>query len=385
MTFAKMQSLFSTTCIFLLFGGITAEYLLPDPPGVHNITLTTGPLVDYTRNDSYAATPTPRKLMLSVFRPATCPFTLPALYMPRKTAEYQGPYLQAIFNISQNLSPLFLEARLPTSSSHADNCSTPEDVPVLLFSPGYSVPRLLYSFLASAIASEGFMVITIDHPEDANIVTYPNGQAVYNNDSTQTTAVFKEHLPVRIADASFVVDQLSNATAMAELFPQRGHKPFSVNRIVMLGHSLGGVTAVLAAKADHRIRGAANWDGTFVELPPKSGISKPVLLMSHGDADSTWPQAWSRLNGPKLWVNVANVTHETFSDLPTLLQASGQDSAAFASLLGTVAPTEMVKILTRYTTSWMNGVFSGKMNEPLVQGQVPKQFPEITVVRKGNL
>ena len=206
----------------------------------------------------------------------------------------------------------------------------------------------------------------------------------YNNDTTQSTLVFKEHLPIRVADASFVIDQLSNATAIAELLPQRGPRPFSTDRVAMLGHSLGGVTAVLAAGQDPRLRGAINWDGTFVEPPPPSGVSQPVLLMSHGKADSSWLAAWPLLKGPKLWVNVANTTHETFSDVPTLLQVAGQNTAALAGLLGTIAPAEMVRILVAYTTAWMNGVFTGTEGGPLLQGQEPGKFPEVSTVMKGN-
>ena len=378
-----MQSM--PSILLLLLANTIVGYLVPNPPGKYNVTLATGPLIDYTRNDPFAATPTPRTLMLSIFQPATCASTMPVSYMPSKTADYQGPWLQKIFNISANLTPLFLKARLPVCSDHAGSCSSLDDVPILLFSPGYGIPRLYYNVLASAIASEGFIVITIDHPEDANIITYPDGHAVYNNDTIMSTLVFQEHLPIRVVDASFVIDQLSNATAMAELLPQRVPRPFSTNRVAMLGHSLGGVTAVLAAVKYYGLRCAINWDGTFVEPPPSSGVSQPVLLMSHGFADSSWPAAWPLLKGPKLWVNIANATHETFSDVPTLLEAAGQNPAALAGLLGTIAPAEMVQILVAYTTAWLQGVFSGKEGGPLLQGQEPDRFPEVSTVRKSNL
>lgn len=376
-----MQSIF--TILLLLLANATAGYLVPNPPGKHNVTLTTGALIDYARNDPFAATPTPRALMLSVFQPATCGSTVPVPYMPDKTADYQGPFLEAIFNMSADLTPLFLGARLPVCSDHPSTCSTIDNVPILLFSPGYSIPRLYYNVLASAVASEGFIVITIDHPGDADIITYPDGHAVYNNDTIQSIATMQEHLPIRATDASFVIDQLSNATAMAELLPQRGRRSFPTNRVAMLGHSLGGVAAVIAASQDPRIRGAINMDGTFISRPP-SEVSQPVLLMSHGMADESWPATWPLLKGPKLWVDIANTTHQTFSDVPTLLQAAGQDPAALAGVLGTIAPDEMAKILVAYTTAWMKGVFAGKIRGPLLQGKEPGRFPKASPVMKAN-
>ncbi|OBT99953.1 hypothetical protein VE01_01826 [Pseudogymnoascus verrucosus] len=376
-----MQSMFKI--LLFLLANTTSGYLVPNPPGKHNVTLTTGTLIDYGRNDPYAEKPTPRALMLSVFQPATCASTVPVHYMPDKTADYQGPFLQEIFNIPTNLTPLFLEARLPVCSDYPSGCSPLDDVPVLLFSPGYSIPRLYYNVLASAIASEGFIVITIDHPGDADIITYPDGHAVYNNDTTQDLSAMLEHLPIRSTDASFVIDQLSNATAIAKLLPQRGARPFPTDRVAMLGHSLGGVAAVIAASQDTRIRGAINMDGTFLESP-SSGVSQPVLLMSHGMADESWPATWPLLKGPKLWVDIANTTHQTFSDVPTLLQAAGQDPTALADVLGTIAPDEMRQILVAYTTAWMNGVFAGKIGGPLLQGKEPGRFPKASPVLKAN-
>jgi dienelactone hydrolase len=376
-----MQSVF--TILILLLANTTAGYLVPNPPGKHNVTLATGTLIDYTRNDPYAATPTPRKLMLSVFQPATCAFTVPVPYMPNKTADHQGPFLQEIFDISANFTPLFLEAHLPVCSDHPDSCSPLGDGPILLFSPAYSIPRLYYNVLASAIASEGFIVITIDHPEDANIIIYSDGHAVYNNASILRSPTWDEY--PRAADASFVIDQLSNATAIAELLPQRGPRPFPTDRIAMLGHSLGGASAIVAASRDPRIRGAVNWDGTIFGSPSLSGLFQPVLFMTHDNTtDPTWLAAWPQLKGAKLVVHVANTTHETFSDVPTLLQAAGQSTALFADLLGTIAPAEMVRTLTAYTTAWMNGAFRGKEGGALLQGQEPDKFPEVSIMMKGN-
>ncbi|PWN86884.1 hypothetical protein FA10DRAFT_269974, partial [Acaromyces ingoldii] len=256
---------------------------------------------------------------------------------------------------------------------------------ILLFSPGYGIPRLYYSVLAAAIASEGFTVVTIDHPGDANIITYPDGHAVYANDTSSVIEIIQQHLLVRAADVTSVIDQLSNATAMAALLPQRGYRPFPTDRIAMLGHSLGGATAVTAAGKDDRLRGAINWDGTLYEPLPASGLSQPVLFIAHGTADDdSWTQAWPLLTGPKLWLTINETQHQTFSDVPTLLQAAGQNATAYADLLGTIAPAEMVRILTAYTTAWMKGSFAGRQGGPLLDGREQAKYPEVSTVMKAN-
>jgi dienelactone hydrolase len=375
-----MQSMRSAL-IFLL-ANATAGFLLPNPSGKYNVSLTTGPLLDYTRNE-----PEPRALMLSIFQPTKCATTVPVPYMPNKTAEFQGPYLQQSYNISANFAPLFQEARLPVCPNDPVQCSPLEDSPILLFSPGYIGPRLYYSFLASALASEGFMVITIDHPGDANIITYPDGHTVYYNGSgsLEDEYFLPRYVYPRAADASFVVDQLSNATAMGELLPQRGARKFQTDRVAMLGHSLGGSTAVLAASRDPRIRGAINFDGTIFGSLPASKMSQPVLLVSSaGRADASWDAWWSQLDGPKLWLSVANTMHSSFIDFPVLLQAAGQDLAPFADLLGTVPPSHLIQLMVSYTTAWMNGAFTDKVGGPLLEGKEPERFPEVLTVMKDN-
>ncbi|KAF1828553.1 hypothetical protein BDW02DRAFT_603322 [Decorospora gaudefroyi] len=103
--------------------------------------------------------------MLSVFQPATCASTVPVEYMPKRTAEYQGSFIQEVYNISVDLAPLLLEARIPVCpDADSGGCSPLHDAPILLLSPGYRGTRLYYNVIASALASEGFIVITIDHP-----------------------------------------------------------------------------------------------------------------------------------------------------------------------------------------------------------------------------
>jgi dienelactone hydrolase len=372
--------------LLLLLADATAGYLIPNPPGKYSVTLTTGTLIDYTRNNTDATGSKPRAIMLSVFQPATCATTIPVPYMPNKTAEYQRQYLQTYFNLSADLSPLFFEARLPVCPNDGDGCSPVEDVPILLFSPGYTAPRLYYSVLASALASEGFMVITIDHPGDANIITYPDGDAVYWNGSLvlDESELVPQYAIPRAVDVSFVIDQLSNATAMAELLPHRGLRRLPTDRIAMLGHSLGGSTAIFAAGRDSRIRGAINWDGSiFGELPAE--LPQPVLLVSSSrGADASWTSKWSQLTGPKLWLTVASTMHQSFFDALSLMKAAGQDTAPFADLLGTIEPTHLLQLMVAYTTEWMNGVFTGKVGGPLLQGEEPERFPEVSTIMKDN-
>jgi predicted dienelactone hydrolase len=350
------------------------------------VTLTTGPLVDYSRNDSASGTPSARKLMLSVFEPASCTKTVAVPYMPNKTAEYQSSYVEQAFNVSGDFSSLFLEARLPVCPKHPTSCSASDDDPILLLFPGWGTPRLYYSVLASAIASQGFMVITVDSPGVANIITYPDGHAAYLTNSTFTPEVALEAGSLYATDASFVLDQLTNATAMAKLLPHRTFQSLQTNRIGMLGHSLGGAAAIVAASQDPRIRAAINWDGSLFTELPASGLKQPVLLLMDAvtDVPPDWEAAWPLFKGPKLWVEVANTTHESFSDVTSLLKAAGQDESQLAELLGTIAPVDLVRLLSKSTAAWMHAAFAAEGGKPFKLENGLGKFPEISTLKKGG-
>jgi predicted dienelactone hydrolase len=50
--------------------------------------------------------------------------------------------------------------------------------PLVLLSPGSGQSRLLYGVMARSLASEGYAVVTVDHPYEASIVEFPGGTIV---------------------------------------------------------------------------------------------------------------------------------------------------------------------------------------------------------------
>ena len=357
----------------LFLATMSAGYLLPNPSGKYNVTLTIEPLTDPNRDA--------RKLMISIFQPTSCATTVPAIYMPNKTAEHEGPWIQRTFGVSEDITPLLSQARFPVCSNAS--CTPIPNAPVILLSPGYRGTRTYYNFLASALASEGYTVITMDHPGETNVVVYPDGSAAYAD--LPDPADLSELLPygyTRAADASFIVDQLNNATAMPNLA-----RNFPTQRVVMAGHSLGGAAAHIAAEQDARIVAVVNWDGPYFGVLPPMGRSKPVLYIATEDDPEKNPRMgpiWPELAGPKLWIKIRNMRHSGMLDLPILLKAAGEDPTKFAELLGTVDAEEGVRIMAAYTTAWGGGVMAGKVGGELLEGLEPGRFPEVEVVKKEN-
>ncbi|PVH93750.1 alpha/beta-hydrolase [Periconia macrospinosa] len=362
----------------LLLANKAVGYNLPNPSGRYNVTLKTGPLIDHSR-ESW-------KLMVSVFQPANCNWTVTVPNMPNKSAEvlaaYSQEYAPQLANSTFEYGPLLRDARLPVCVGDATSISPLQDSPVLLFSHGIAGSRLYHNVFASALASQGFTVITMDHPGDATIIEYPDGQLLWNNDSL--AAPLDELVYHRGNDTSFVLDQLRNATAMAEL----GLPTFPTDHIGILGHSLGGSTALQAIGQDSRILAASTWGGpVLTELPP-SGIPRPILFVA-SEHESNWTingmeVGWRQTHSPKLWTQIANLQHTGFLDAMAMLKAAGHDPAQAPEVLGTIDPDELNRILVAYTTEWMNGAFAGKIGGPLLEGEQPDKFPEVSVVKKEN-
>ena len=76
---------------------------------------------------------------------------------------------------------------------------------VVLFSTGYGIERQLYTGLVEDLASHGYVVVAIDHPHDANIVSFPDGHAVSIGNVGESKNAISSALTVRIADTRYVL------------------------------------------------------------------------------------------------------------------------------------------------------------------------------------
>lgn len=96
-------------------------------------------------------------------------------YMPPQTTIEYGKYASDNWLPGDIFEDLQLEFCQLSKCSHT---KTPRTYPLLLFSPGLTASRPLYTAQARALASYGFFVITVDHPYDATFVEFSNGTSL---------------------------------------------------------------------------------------------------------------------------------------------------------------------------------------------------------------
>jgi pimeloyl-ACP methyl ester carboxylesterase len=246
---------------------------------------------------------------------------LPSPYMPATTAAYLDSEYAA-YGIPNNT---FASFNLISCKPRGRPSVGSQFFPTVLFSPGLGNSRLLYSAMAQSLASEGFNVVTIDHPYDADIVEFEDGSTVLAAEIDSDEQILAA-LDVRVQDVSFVLDQLRLKNTNEKLF---GGRPCAKNeQYTIFGHSLGGATAAAATLSDKRLNGAINLDGSFFGDVLSKGAAKPLMIMSHDGknltTDDSWAATWNATQKvTKVAVTIGDTAHGSYSDLPLIADALG--------------------------------------------------------------
>ena len=265
--------------------------------------------------------------------------------------------------------------------------------PLVLLSPGLGNPRLWYSALAQQVSSRGYSVVTIDHTYDAGIVVFPNGSAIQGANITTDEQIAFD-LAVRVADVSFVLDQLSLASATSSLISGFGCSITVDTDIVgIFGHSLGGATAAQALLEDERLVGGVNLDGTFFGplSNPSSSIStkKPFMMFAHDGknltTDASWASAWPKWKGWKRLLQVDGSAHGTFTDLPDVVDVlglGGRLPGEVGELLGAIDGARAMSVLGTYLSAFFGMVLKDE-NEKLFMGP-STEWPEVVYLESDD-
>jgi pimeloyl-ACP methyl ester carboxylesterase len=347
-----------------------------------DVAITTAALTDTERVDPFAADGRARSIMVSSFSPVKkCYHKRLESYMPPNTANFLDDKFGAYGLPNGTFRSLSLEICKDESKKRSP-CSN-GSFPLVLFSGGLATSRLLYSSMLQSVAAAGYMVISIDHPYDSDIVEFPDGTIVTGL-NLESDAEIKLALSTRAEDLAFMRRQMTNVTVIEKLFRGQLRGTRSPNT-AFIGHSLGGAAAAAAMVQDESISVGLNYDGSMLGDVLTVGLDRPFMLMGHEnktqETDPSWKTVWPRLTGWKKELEVHGAAHYSFSDLPLIASVLGFREnlpAAVDEVLGTVEGHQMLKIIATYTTTLLDMVFKSGPEGLLANGNA--EFPEVVAV-----
>lgn len=355
---------------------------LPDATGPFQVGTFSMMLTDSSREELYSDNPNePRRIMIQVWYPAEpLPGDESAPWMDH--VELIGPAISRFLklpgffldHLKYEKTGAFLDAPI----SDAQN-----NYPVLLFSHGWKGFRAQNSFQAINFASNGYVVVAVDHSYGAILTVFPDGSLAYNNPNALPSDMpDDQYLPIAnklinqwSGDLGFVLDTLRTFNENDPVHGLTGH--LDLDKVGVYGHSTGGGATVEFCGRDPRCKAGLGMDAylkpvseTILDL----GLRQPFLFMF----SETWSSEtnWGLFN--ELYLNsdsaktlsILGTSHYDFSDLPLLTPIAAQ-----LGLKGPLSGDRVVKITSAYPLAFFNYEFFGNPSA-LLEGN-SADFPEV--------
>lgn len=378
-----------------------SAFVLPKPTGPFTVGTTTFRLIDEGRTDSLADSPEKRQVVVHAWYPAV-----------NAASGERAPYLRDGSMEARTFATLL---RQPESALDYLNETrtysvldasprTGEQLPVLLFSLGYTAIGSSYTALLEDLASYGYAVLSVIHPYESMAATLADGRVVTMldaqkqlrkgirdvfdewakegdtmatvtraRDEAEALTVMRGYLgtlPTTTAvvtrwveDTAFVLDRLPRLpTGPAARLAAR----LDLGHLGAFGHSMGGVASADFCARDRRCRAALNLDGipqygSLIDTP----FGRPFLMVYSaregrlGASDAIYRRAAK----PYLRVDVADTLHNDFSDM-VLWGGPLTGRPIFGKLPGTRAVAVTRQIVREYFDQELRG-----RRSPLLSGR----------------
>jgi len=329
-------------------------------------------------------------------------------------ASYEDPVEVAPYSAREHLYQEYVRSWLTPVANYPTNsvlktplASSHEQYPLLIYSHGNRFPLFTGTAQTEFLASHGYIVVAIGHPDSSGVATYPDGEPYvydtqppmpsreelmqmiahefYLTESTDLAPLFETHAK----DFSFAIDRMMELSANSEsLFYHR----VNFDQIGALGWSRGGATALQVAIDDDRIKAGVLLDGDLFRRPmSKTGANVPILMIENASLDTPFggemdpnreeskaalnSEKWGMLNrSTKDWyrVRIKGSAHLNFSDLPLLLELN-------PAVAGTINPLRAHELIRKMLLEFFTKYLNDKEEAPLLNGQ--QQEPEITIAR----
>jgi dienelactone hydrolase len=316
--------------------------VIPQPTGSFGIGKSIHTIIDTSRNEKHGAGK--RELLIYIYYPTNT----------QSRSSYASDIMPLLKeNLQQSLNVdtqqlQYLDLLQEHTTMHAPLLDIGSKFPVLFFCPGLGDPVETYTTLLEEMASQGYVVIAINHTYGVDPTVFPNGKIVrmntdlarfwYAPQSSFEDILDEEH-EWWLQDANFVIDAFKN------ICPDDSYRflmgQLDYDSMGFFGHSFGGSLALQICRDRNDIRACVDLDG--IVFGPKSKRSEMVNvpcmfimadkevsdqeLEKHNIARAKYDQLvvprhpkllYNALEKDSYFVTVKNSDHNSFSDLNLL-------------------------------------------------------------------
>jgi dienelactone hydrolase len=355
----KKALLAGLAVIYALIAGMLPVFLpvfsFESLTGSYAVGTVTYHWMDPKRGEAYTDKPDDhRELMVQVWYPS-----------PEGEKGKKNSYIPYLPQFSQQISklygiPAFLLSYLHLVKTHSTEQSKLSDAvpkyPIVLFSPGIGGTRFQNTFQVEELASHGYIVVGMEHSYHSVATVFPDGHATGFRKMNLLDLPVSDKLTseIYVKDIQFVLDQIESLNRVDATGRFKGR--FDLNRIGIMGHSIGGAAAAQMLLLDPRVKAGINMDGTFFGEPiPGSGFKKPFMLLNSEPSAATETE----IQPPQEILDKYGFTLEEFNNITKDIVTRKQNSLAGGGYQLSIQHTQHFSFSDFYMYSpllqWMDG------------------------------
>lgn len=256
------------------FISFSEKKVFPAPSGKYAVGTFSLEMGDTTRTNLFGKPAVQRRLLVQMYYPAAVRPKVPLDYTIHPSQMESD--IAALYGI-----PTFLVKKLSRSKvyvgKHSEVLRGEGTFPLLIFSHGWNGSRFQNSFLLPELASQGYVIASIEHTYAASGTIFSDGSR--GGVMPLDTLLFNEGFSDQVikewsADQQFVLDQLLAFNDKPD-FPLYG--VMDMKKVGVFGHSFGGATSATTLTEDTRFKAGINFDGFYFGQAYQKGFDQPFM------------------------------------------------------------------------------------------------------------